>query len=150
MGTLIKRALLAVPFAVVLMLMFGYASMVAWEPVAHEIVKKVDNKDVKSVELAGHHFQHLAFWTPVLLLALVLVVVGIMLFVSSDKSRLVPGALLGTFVAVVVALTGHKFVPEGADMALMWRGLRFVGVFAVGVALITVYGTIAARIGRDD
>lgn len=108
---------------------------------------KVDGKE-ELVAKSVSYFREGDFWRPVQFMVILLIMVGIMFFVSSKKSRLVPGALVGVAAMISFCFVGQKLWPKG-DLEVFLHGFGTISLVltAFGVTYGAVYfgGWLTAR-----
>lgn len=98
----------------------------------------------KEAEVVVHHFSYVqtpSFWLPLAVFAALVVVTAAMLFVSHDRSKLVPGAAVGVAVVAAAAFCAVKFLPSHIDGASVWRGAvcGMAAIFAVGLVALGMH-----------
>ncbi|HVI69675.1 MAG TPA: hypothetical protein VM581_04420 [Magnetospirillaceae bacterium] len=102
-----------------------------------EKVKVGDKAEI--VDKSISYFREGDFWRPVWIVVAILLVVLVMFYVSHKKSRLVPGAILGTIVVLAACIFGQKLWPKG-DPVVFLHGL---GAIALALAAcLVVFGAV--------
>lgn len=84
----------------------------------------------------GGQYKNASFWLPIGVLVVVAVLFGLMLYVSHNRSHLVPGAIIGVTAALATAAAALLFLPDRVDFVAVMFGVSALVVFATMLGLL--------------
>ncbi len=80
-----------------------------------------------------------SFWIPLVAFGGVFIAFGLMLFVSHQRSRLIPGAIIGTGALAAAVCFGRRLFPDHVDGTALTHGFQFLACMA-GMVVVVAFG----------